>query len=239
MDYNFIFFHIDTKREELSNKHANIERESIVYFINSIKKYHPNSRIIHCTDFITESFKEVNQTHRTDFDRNYLMYGKIKSFSTLKINKTSIYLDPDMLLMRNIPINKFEERAEVFLLKRSFNNNVNIPVKFRGLKFLQHENKYYSDLYPYIACLVICKKEKFWKKCLSFFEEIENVYKIWFGDQEILRMIVEKNNFDFGFVEEKDFACPPQNLNGKTRPFIIHFKGKINKEIIKKYYQFV
>ena len=128
MDCNFIFFHIDTKSGELSDLHANIERESIVYFINSIKKYHPNSRIIHCTDLITKSFKEVDQTHRTDFDRNYLMYGKIKSFSTLKIYKTSVYLDPDMLLMRAIPINEFEERAEVFLLKRSFNNEVNIPV---------------------------------------------------------------------------------------------------------------
>ena len=36
MDCNFIFFHIDTKSGELSDLHANIERESIVYFINSI-----------------------------------------------------------------------------------------------------------------------------------------------------------------------------------------------------------
>ena len=38
MSYNFIFFYIDTKADELSNKHSSIERESIEYFISSIKK---------------------------------------------------------------------------------------------------------------------------------------------------------------------------------------------------------
>ena len=51
--------------------------------------------------------------------------------------------------------------------------------------------------------------------------------------------MVENKDFNFGFVEEKDFACPPQNLEGNTRPFILHFKGKINKQIMKKYYEYV
>ncbi len=63
------------------------------------------------------------------------MYGKIKSFSTLKIDKTTIYLDPDMLVMKSIPIKRFANKADVFLLKRYFNNDVNIPINFRGLKF--------------------------------------------------------------------------------------------------------
>ena len=45
------------------------------------------------------------------------MYGKIKSFSTLKIDRTSIYLDPDMLVMKTIPIDSIENKADVFLLK--------------------------------------------------------------------------------------------------------------------------
>ena len=65
------------------------------------------------------------------------------------------------------------------------------------------------------------------------------MYKIWFGDQEIFRKMVENNEFSFGFVEEKDFACPPQYLTGNTRPFIVHFKGKINKQIMSKYYNYV
>ncbi|MDC3156827.1 hypothetical protein OA855_03405 [Pelagibacteraceae bacterium] len=239
MSYNFIFFYIDTNKEELSNQHAKIERESIVYFIKSIKKYHPESKVIHCTDLLTKSFEQVDIIHRTEFDRNYLMLGKIKSFSTFKIEKTSVYLDPDMLLMKIMPIDKFKEKADVFLLKRSFNNNVVVPKIFRGLEFLKHKDKSYADLYPFVACLVICNNADFWIKCLSYFNQIEPIYKIWFGDQEILRKMVNNNDFKFGFIEERDFGCPPQNLSGKTRPFLIHFKGKINKDIIKKYYQYV
>jgi len=239
MSYNFIFFHIDTKGEDLSNKHKSITRDDILYFIKSIKKHHPKSKIIHCTDMETKSFNIVDFTHRTEFDTNFLMYGKIKSFSTLQIDRTSIYLDPDMLVMKNIPVSSIEDKADVFLLKRSFNNNSLLPIEFRGLTFLKHKNKKYIDIYPYIACLVICKKESFWKECLNYFKKIEHVYKIWFGDQEILRLVVEKKIFSFGFIDESNFACPPQNLNGNTRPFIIHFKGKINKELIKKYYEYV
>ena len=239
MSFNFVFFYIDTETNELSNKHKSLEREDLIYFIKSIKKYHPESKIIHCTDLITKSFDDVDFIHRVKFDRNFLIHGRVKSYSTLKINRTSIYLDPDMLVMKNIPINSIEDKADVFLLKRSFNNEANVPLNFRGLKFSNHQNKKYVDVYPYIACLVICKQEIFWKKCLDYFNKINVVYKLWFGDQEIFRLMVEKKTFTFGFIEEKDFACPPQNLKGNTRPFIIHFKGKINKLLIKKYYEYV
>lgn len=239
MSFNFVFFYIDTETNELSNKHRSLEREDLIYFIKSIKKYHPESKIIHCTDINTKSFEGVDFVHRVKFDTNFLMYGKIKSFSTLKIDRTSIYLDPDMLVMKTIPIDSIENKADVFLLKRTFNNEVDIPLIFRGLKFSNHQDKKYIDVYPYVACLVICKQEIFWKKCLDYFNKINAVYKLWFGDQEIFRLMVENKAFAFGFVEEKDFACPPQNLKGNTRPFIIHFKGKINKQMIKKYYQYV
>ena len=239
MSFNFAFFYIDTEANKLSNKHKSLERDDIIYFIKSIKKYHPESKIIHCTDLYTNSFSGVDLIHREKFDTNFLMYGKIKSFSALKINKTTIYLDPDMLVMKNIPIKSIEDKADVFLLKRSFNNEVNLPLNFRGLKFSNHQNKKYIDVYPYVACLVISKEEIFWKKCLDYFNKINAVYKLWFGDQEIFRLMVENKAFVFGFVEEKDFACPPQNLEGNTRPFILHFKGKTNKQIIKKYYEYV
>ena len=38
MNYNFIFFYVDTFRPEISNQYIKIERESIGYFIDSIKK---------------------------------------------------------------------------------------------------------------------------------------------------------------------------------------------------------
>ena len=51
--------------------------------------------------------------------------------------------------------------------------------------------------------------------------------------------MVKENSYNFAFLDEKDFACPPQHLSGKNRPFIVHFKGKYNKELIRNYFEFV
>ena len=57
---NFIFFYVDTKTDYLSERHRGIERENIDLFIKSIKKYHIESTIVHCTDSFTETFKDVD-----------------------------------------------------------------------------------------------------------------------------------------------------------------------------------
>ena len=230
---------MDTKKSCLSERHKGIERENIDLFIKSIRKYHIESTIIHCTDIFTETFKDVDIVHRDRFDLNHIMFGRVKCFSSFTINKTSIYLDPDMLVMKTIPVKSFEEKAEVFLLKRSFDLSNKMPTTFRKLKFPNHKNKNLENIYPFIGCFVILKKQNFWLDCLKYYENLNENYKNWFGDQEVFKRLVEENNYKFAYLEEKHFACPPQHLSGKDRPFIIHFKGKYNKELIKKYYEFV
>ena len=236
---NFIFFYVDIKTDFLSERHRGIERENIDLFIKSIRKYHTTSTIIHCTDISTETFKDVDIVHREEFDLNHLMVGKIKCFSSFPIDKSSIYLDPDMLVMKSIPIKLFEKKAEVFLLKRSFDLSDIMPTTFRELEYPDHKNKSLENVYPFIGCFVILKNQNFWIDCLKYYERLDENYKNWFGDQEIFKKLVEENNYKFAFLDEKSFACPPQHLSGKDRPFIVHFKGKYNKELIKDYYKYV
>ena len=103
---------MDTKKSCLSERHRGIERENIDLFIKSIRKYHIESTIIHCTDIFTETFKDVDIVHRDKFDLNHIMFGRVKCFSSFTINKTSIYLDPDMLVMKTIPVKSFEEKQK-------------------------------------------------------------------------------------------------------------------------------
>ena len=70
----------------LSERHRGIERKNIDLFINSIRKYHIESTIIHCTDIFTETFKDVDIVHREKLDLNYLMFGRVKCFSSFPIN---------------------------------------------------------------------------------------------------------------------------------------------------------
>jgi len=236
---NFIFFYVDIKTDFLSERHRGIERENIDLFIKSIKRYHIDSTIIHCTDLFTETFKDVDIIHRENFNLNHLMLGRVKCFASFPINNSSIYLDPDMLVMKTIPIKLFEEKAEVFLLKRSFDLSDIMPTTFRELEYPDHKNKSLENVYPFIGCFVILKNQNFWIDCLKYYERLDENYKNWFGDQEIFKKLVEENNYKFAFLDEKSFACPPQHLSGKDRPFIVHFKGKYNKELIKDYYKYV
>ena len=239
MSYNFIFFYVDTIKGNSSDNHKSMEREDIQLFINSIKKHHPKDRVIHCTDNLTDTFENIDKTHRERFNMDELMVGKIKCFSRFRIKTTSIYLDPDILIMKAIPIKHIEDKADVFLLKRSFDLDAKIPKTFRKLEYENHVSKFLGEVYPYIACFVILKSQVFWEDCLKMFDDISNNYKNWFGDQEIFKILVKEKKFKFGFLEEKEFACPPQYLSGKSRPFTVHFKGKNNKKLIKKYYNYI
>ena len=110
-----------------------------------------------------------------------------------------------------------------------------MPTTFRKQKFPNHKTKIWK-ISIIIGCFAILKKQNFWLDCLKYYENLNENYKNWFGDQEVFKRLVEENNYKFAYLEEKNFACPPQHLSGKDRPFIIHFKGKYNKELIKKYY---
>ena len=67
-----------------------------------------------------------------------------------------------MLVMKTIPIRLFEEKAEVFLLKRSFDLSDIMPTKFRELEYPDHKNKSLENVYPFIGCFVILKNQNFW-----------------------------------------------------------------------------
>ena len=90
MSIDFVFFYIDTETNELSNKHKSLDRDDIIYFIKSIKKYHPESKIIHCTDLFTKSFSDVDLVHRVKFDTNF---GAGEGIRTLDFNlcKVAMY----------------------------------------------------------------------------------------------------------------------------------------------------
>ena len=81
----------------LSESHRGIERENIDLFIKSIRKYHIRVNDYSFTDISTKTFEDVDIVHREKFDLNHLMVGKIKCFSSFAVNKSSIYLDPDMM----------------------------------------------------------------------------------------------------------------------------------------------
>jgi len=236
---NFVFFYVEIqKTNEKFTVHEH-KKKHIDNFLNSIRNYHPNSKIIQCTNLSTHIFSEVDEVVKYDFDTTKLMEARIKSYSKLNISEPSIYLDTDMLIMRPIPFELFIDKAEVILLNRSFDKDVSLPVRFRGCNFEKHLKGTLNEIYPYIGCFIICKTGKFWETFNKYYNNLEDKYKFWFGDQEILKKIVLENKFKFAFLQESDFACPPHHINKDIRPYIIHFKGKDSKKLIEKYTKYI
>ena len=127
----------------------------------------------------------------------------------------------------------------VILLKRSFNVGSKIPEKFRGQTYKEHNSGTLGQIYPYIGCFIISNNNYFWKDCYEIYKNLDDNYKFWFGDQKVLKTIVENKKFNFAFLHESEFACPPYFIDEKKAPYIIHFKGKVTKDLIKKYYDII
>ena len=236
---NFVFFYIN---KTISNSNFVIhkhEEENLNYFIASIKKHHPESKIFQCTDLVSPKVSGVDEVFRFDIDQNKIMEGRIFAYSKLSLGETSIYLDTDMLITKKIPFELFTDKADVFLLNRSFNRDSIVPEIFRGQIYKEHNKGYLGQIYPYIGCFVISSSNEFWKDCYSIYEKLEDNYKFWFGDQKVLKKIVENKKYKFAFLKESEFACPPYFINEKKAPFIIHFKGRGTKDLIKKYYDLI
>ena len=236
---NFVFFYVKNILSESEFVIHEHEEENLNYFIDSIKKTHPESKIIQCSDLNTPKITGVDEIFRFNIEQNKIMEGRIFSYSKLNLNEPSIYLDTDMLIIKKIPYSLFADKADIILLSRSFNLDSSIPELFRGQNFKEHSENTLGKIYPYIGCFVISNSNKFWKNCYKLYQKLDNNYKFWFGDQKILKEIVENKNFNFAFLKESEFACPPYFINEKKSPFIIHFKGKASKKLIKKYYNYI
>ena len=102
---------------------------------------------------------------------------RIFSYSKLNLKNTSIYLDSDMLLVRKIPFELFIDKADVFLLKRSFNLDGRPPKLFRGQIYEDHLKGTLGNIYPYIGCFIISKNNKFWKDCLKIYKRFNSRWR--------------------------------------------------------------
>ncbi len=237
---NFVFFHVKKTNDEKKTKNKIHEHneEDISLFISSIKRNHPESKIIQCSDFYTPKIEGIDKILRKKINLDKIMEERIAFYSTLKLSDPSVFLDTDMLLVKKIPLDQFLDKADVFLLKRSYDVEGNVPKLFRGQIYKDHLSGTLGQLYPYIGCFVITKNIEFWKNCYKIYKRLDKNYKFWFGDQKVFKEIVDKKIHKFAFLNESDFACPPRYINENKNPFLIHFKGKNSKYLIKDlYYQ--
>ena len=231
MTNHFIFFHV-----------GDITLPSLL--VKTIRKFNPDSKIHFLTDKITKDIDDVDETFRLDLDRNFIMLSRYEIFSKYKFTDPALYIDTDMLLLRPIDIDIFSDK-DVYLCQRESNCNEKFNHNFNGLDFIEYKDKMIGDIYPFIGCFIYTKNYKFWEDCYCRYLKLDDKFKIWYGDQEVLREVFKSREYTFGTINENLISALPDYVN-PDKTYFIHYKNKFfkqfmtidAKEILSDYYRY-
>lgn len=225
-DINFVFFHIgDTTYPNL--------------LVQSIKKFHPDSKIYFVTDKKTSFINGVYKTHRENFNVNKLMTSRLLGFKNLKLKEPAIYIDTDVLIVKKITRDLFENN-DVFLCSRSFNRDKNFSLEqLRNLNLMEFRTKTVGEVYPFIACFTYSNNYEFWSECYKTLLNLDQKFHYWYGDQEALRIVYEKKIFNIGLLNESIVCTLPEHFEPGDGSFSIHFKGPARKTLMLQAANFI
>jgi len=206
--------------------------------VDSIRKFNSNAEIIYCTDRHSPVINGV--TRRLEFigNPNEMMTYRLKSFANSGISEPAIYLDTDMLCLKSFDPAKILENKEIYVCQRSFNKESLFNGNFRGMNYLEYDQMTLGQVYPYLACATITRNSGMWAELADACDSLSEKFKIWYGDQEALKIIVKKKSSDqLGLIPEHTYACLPEITNYLPQAIFLHFKGAARKGLMREFYK--
>ena len=202
--------------------------------VKSIRKYIPNAYIIQSTDIKTKAICGVDKIYRYDGDISNLMTFRLESNANIDLLGQTIFLDTDMLVLRNFTLANFIDH-DVVLCEREFDIKAIVNTKFNGMNMTMYENKTLKEAWPFLGCLNIVKDKSFWKVCSEILHALDPQFHFWYGDQEAIKRFTQKNpSLNYGYARESEYACLPEYIKGNEFPLIAHFKGHHRKDLMIK-----
>ena len=201
------------------------------FLVKSIRKFFKEATIIQCTDLTTQKVEGVDELIRHDGDTSNLMTFRLEVFSLIDIKKQCVFLDTDMLVLKEFNLDNYFE-SDVVLCKRSFGLDSVFNTSFRGMDLSEYKNQTLGAVYPYLACFTLVQSKEFWKETDTILKLLDNKFHFWYGDQEALKKIAVSNKFKISTIEEAIFACLPEEINHNFLPNLIHFKGPSRKSLM-------
>jgi hypothetical protein len=201
------------------------------FLVKSIRKFFKEATIIQCTDLTTQKVEGVDEVIRHGGDTSNLMTFRLEAFSLVDIKKQSVFLDTDMLVLKEFNLDNYFE-CDAALCKRSFGLDLEINPSFRGIDLSEYKNQKFGAVYPYLACFTLVQSKIFWKESDTILKGLDKKFHLWYGDQEALKIIAASIKFKISTVEEAIFACLPEEINNSSLPNLIHFKGLSRKSLM-------
>jgi hypothetical protein len=219
----FVFFHVG----------PDIEQAEML--VRSIRATNPECAIIQCSSEDTPEIQGVTRVSRSQGDPNNLMTYRLFAFASLGLTHPAIYLDTDMLVLAAIAPDGLLGEFDVALCRRDFDRELLHSGSQRGVDFPEHRHRPLGEVYPFVACATVTRSFDFWKRLTEILEDLDSRFHRWYGDQEAMRLWVEKESAGrFSVLPETVFGCLPEKVSSLDGIKVLHFKGHARKPLMPK-----
>lgn len=200
----------------------------------SIRITNPNSNIIQLTDKKTPILRElVTKFLRVDGNKDNLMFLRSKAYQSYKIDQPTLFLDTDMLVIKEIDENKIFNDKNYIFLERFYDGLIN-PQYLKMHKLEQFSGKTWKQFCPFLGCFIGAKDQIILKEIHKNYIKLDPHYRKWNGDQMALNETFKKFN-EIELANEKYYANPIKEDVNLDDIFILHFKGN-KKDMMKNYF---
>ena len=206
----------------------------------SIRITNPNSNIIQLTDKKTPILRElVTKFLRVDGNKDNLMFLRSKAYQSYKIDKPTLFLDTDMLVIKEIHETDIFKDHNLVLCEREFQrklkgDNFNAYLLENDLQEFTNQTLY--EVFPILGCFIGARKTQLLKTIHELYSKYSDNKKKWNGDQFALKEIYHNNKDKIDLISENKVAYPILRDDNWQDTLIIHFKGKLVKNQMKPYF---
>ena len=229
---NFYFFHVgsDVSLPEM--------------LVNSIKISNPKSEIYQITDNESPEVEKLDGCFRFNGNKKNIMKFRMETYASINIkkNESAIFLDTDMLVVREINEKNLFKEKDIVFCERQFDCEYPVNVNYNDLNMLEFKNIKMGEAWPYLGCFLAIRNKNPIYRMNEIYNILDEKYKRWYGDQTVLKTFASKFPNKITFVGENEYACVPKalfankNKSASKDVYILHFKGKTSKNIMVKSY---
>ena len=204
--------------------HVGSDTQQATVMVRSFRSHNPEAQIIQVADMDSPAIEGADEVARWPMPDDNIMLFRMRCFAALPTSDRAWFLDTDMLCHR--PLTYLGEgRPQAAVCLRQANGPIK-PTFYQGVDILaQYAGKTAMEVYPYLGCATMVDDCDFWSACLTQMENLDPKFHRWFGDQEALRDVVSRGDYNVGRLPDGIYACPPERMNASTA-MITHYKGK-------------
>jgi len=199
--------------------------------VKSILRHNPDAYITMFTDTSTPDVMGITERIEADYNRDEIIYSRVKSYAQKTFDHPVMYLDTDMIVQGKINAEAELGSRDIALCERVFACEAMFNIEQRGIRFDEHTGKTIGQVYPYVACAVI-GDGPVWKELLDIYDTLDSKYRKWYGDQEAMRIYGERHPYRIRNMPESVYGCLPEAAHEGAK--ILHYKGEARKKLFEE-----